>query len=205
MGDPYPVLDARDSWAQNGGAPIMTTSPDWAGSGTSAADEDGGVSNTSFDQMGNFTGISFLDNFMPTWSASKIPAAYANTIRQAETANGLPTNLLARLLFQESRFRPDIIAGTTTSAAGAQGIAQFMPKTAAALNINPLDPFQAIPAAAGMLKNLYDITGTWALALAAYNWGIGNLTKKGIDRAPVETQQYYKSILADIGMRPVLA
>lgn len=127
-------------------------------------------------------------------------AAYAETIRAAERQYGLPESLLARLLFQESRYREDIITGRTRSPVGALGIAQFMPATAAELGIDPLNPAQAIPAAAKYLRRLYDATGAddWAKALAAYNWGIGNVWRQGIERAPAETQAYMREILADV-------
>lgn len=134
------------------------------------------------------------------WSESKIPAAYLSTIRNAEAANGLPRNMLARLLWQESRYRPDIISGKVRSPAGALGIAQFMPATAREMGIDPLNPYEAIPAAGRYLASLYRRFGTWEQALAAYNWGQGNVARKGLDRAPTETRNYFAQILADLGM-----
>ncbi len=126
-------------------------------------------------------------------------------IEQAERDHGLPTGLLARLLYQESRYRTDIITGATRSRAGAVGIAQFMPATAAELGIDPLDPRQAIPAAARYLRRLYDRFGDWKMALAAYNWGQGNQNRDledGIvgDDWPVETRKYVAEISADVGL-----
>lgn len=126
------------------------------------------------------------------------PAKYAALIANAETANGLPADMLARLLYQESRYREDIITGATKSPVGALGIAQFMPATASQLGINPLDPAQAINGAARYLASLYAQTGTWSEALAAYNWGIGNVKRKGLANAPTETRNYYAQILGDI-------
>lgn len=145
-----------------------------------------------------------LNSILPVrylmWSPETVPAQYRAPIAAAEAASGIPENMLARLLYQESRFRPEIIDGRKKSPAGALGIAQFMPGTAAEMGINPLDPLQAIPAAGRYLRRLFDSTGSWALALAAYNWGIGNVTRKGIARAPAETRNYYTQILADLGM-----
>lgn len=143
--------------------------------------------------VSEFVGVSM-------WSENKIPAQYLNAIRQAEAANNLPRNLLARLLWQESRYRPDIISGAVVSPAGALGIAQFMPATAAQYRINPLDPFQAIPAAGKMMGELYKRFGSWDAALAAYNWGQGNVAKKGLAAAPKETKNYFAQILSDIGL-----
>ena len=92
----------------------------------------------------------------------------------------------------------DIIDGHTKSPVGALGIAQFMPATAQQLGINPLDPFQAIDGAGRYLASLYRQTSSWSQALAAYNWGIGNVTRRGLDSAPTETRNYFTQILADV-------
>lgn len=134
------------------------------------------------------------------WSADKVPSAYRAAISAAETRNGIPQDMLARLLYQESRFRPDIISGRTRSRAGAIGIAQFMPATAAEWGVDPFDPFSSIDGAGRYLAWLYRRVGTWAGALAAYNWGIGNVLRKGLSAAPVETQSYFGQILADLGI-----
>lgn len=126
------------------------------------------------------------------------PAKYASAIATAEQANGIPADLLARLLWQECHYREEIINGTIASPAGALGIAQFMPATARDEGIDPLDPFQAIQAAARYLARLKRQTGTWTKALAAYNWGIGNVQRKGLDQAPTETRNYFTEILADV-------
>lgn len=133
-----------------------------------------------------------------SWAYPSSAAPYLQTITAAETRYGLPPLLLGRLLYEESRFRPDIISGKVASPAGALGIAQFMPATAASLGINPLKPTEAIFGAARYLRSLYDQTGSWSLALAAYNWGIGNVLRKGISAAPTETQNYVASITADV-------
>lgn len=148
------------------------------------------------DDLGSIDGImAAAKNLIGAW---RPPAKYAGTITSAEQAYNLPTDMLARLLWQESRYREDIITGATRSPAGAMGIAQFMPATAREMGINPLDPNQAIPAAAKYLSSLYRQTGTWAQALAAYNWGIGNVLRRGLGSAPTETRNYYSQILADV-------
>ena len=126
------------------------------------------------------------------------PAQYAGQITATEQRYGIPRDVLARLLYQESRYREDIIFGAVTSPAGALGIAQFMPATAAEMGIDPLDPGQAIDAAGRYLVTLFRRFGTWSQALAAYNWGQGNVAKKGLALAPVETTNYYTQILGDV-------
>lgn len=130
------------------------------------------------------------------WSESKIPAQYLDAIRTAEAVNGLPDNLLARLLWQESRYRPNAVNRTS----GAQGIAQFMPATAKELGVDPFDAYSSIAGAGRYLAWLYGQVGDWAQALAAYNWGVGNVKRKGLAKAPSETRSYYTSIMNDIGL-----
>lgn len=130
-----------------------------------------------------------------------LPAAgqpYAESIRRAEQANGIPDTLLARLLYQESRFRQDIITGATKSPVGATGIAQFMPATAVEWGVQATDPYSSIDGAGRYLRWLYDRVGSWDKALAAYNWGIGNVQRQGMANAPAETQAYVSEILADV-------
>jgi soluble lytic murein transglycosylase-like protein len=115
-----------------------------------------------------------------------------DTLAQAAQDNKLPAPFFIRLLFQESGFKPGIV-----SHAGAQGIAQFMPETAASVGLdNPFDPLQAIPASARLLRNLIDKFGNLGLAAAAYNAGPKRihdwLTRKG--KLPSETQGYVKVI-----------
>ncbi len=145
-------------------------------------------------------GKAVMNTFNSGWSVDKIPPEYADAISQSEINYGLPENLLARLLWQESRYRPDIINGATVSPAGALGIAQFMPATAEQFGINPLDPFQSIAAAAKYLHQLFRMFGDWPRAVAAYNWGQGNVARKGLKNAPTETKNYYTQILSDIGL-----
>jgi soluble lytic murein transglycosylase-like protein len=135
-----------------------------------------------------------------TWDYPTAAKPYIGAIEAASAANGLPDLLLGRLLYQESRYRPDIISGATVSSAGALGIAQFMPSTAADLGIDPLNPQQAIYGAARYLRTLYNQTGSWSNALAAYNWGVGNVLRKGFAAAPLETRNYVAQITADVGI-----
>lgn len=136
-----------------------------------------------------------------SWTPPERAAAYLPLIDAVEREHEIPNMMLARLLYQESRFRPDIISGATTSSVGASGIAQFMPATAAELGINPNDPAQAIPAAGAYLRRLYDSLGNWPDALAAYNWGIGNVRKERLGKKtrPDETVRYVAEITSDIG------
>lgn len=128
----------------------------------------------------------------PGWKWPAEAEPYRKLIAAASGKHSVPQNLLARLLWTESRFRPDIIDGRVRSSAGALGIAQFMPATAAAFKIDPLDPRQAIDAAAQYLRQLKNRFGTWRYALIAYNWGQGNLAKSlAAGKQPLVAAQAY--------------
>jgi hypothetical protein len=109
----------------------------------------------------------------PTASAPNPPAP-ANTvdivcqrIESAAVANGLPLEFLTRLIWQESRFDEHAV-----SRAGAQGIAQFMPKTAEWVGLgDPFDASEAIGKSAALLRDLRAQFGNLGLAAAAYNAG----------------------------------
>ena len=114
------------------------------------------------------------------------------TLAKAAENNNLPVPFFIRLLFQESKFQPGAV-----SHAGAQGIAQFMPATAADVGLdNPFDPLQAIPAAARLLRGLIDQFGNLGLAAAAYNAGPRRVNKwlKQQGDLPAETRGYVKTI-----------
>jgi soluble lytic murein transglycosylase-like protein len=73
-------------------------------------------------------------------------------LESAARTNGLPLEFFARVIWQESRFRADVVGPLTRSGKRAQGIAQFMPGTAAERNLlNPFDPIQALPKSAEFL------------------------------------------------------
>jgi hypothetical protein len=115
-----------------------------------------------------------------------------DTLVQATRNNDLPAHFFIRLLYQESNFRLAAI-----SSAGALGIAQFMPETAADRGLdNPFDALQAIPASARLLRDLYQKFGNLGLAAAAYNAGPKRIAdwraNKGL--LPQETQDYVKAI-----------
>lgn len=157
-------------------------------SGPTAGDIESNFINDSAESV-----MSIFQN----WPSGSGP--YKGLIQTAAENHGVPVNILAWLLWKESRYNPAIIDGTKRSPVGAMGIAQFMPPTAReelGSEAAALDPATAIPGAARYLKKLYNQTGTWAQALAAYNWGIGNVKRKGLGAAPAETRDYYSTILA---------
>jgi len=120
------------------------------------------------------------------------PDLICEAVKAAAEQHGIPIGFLARLLWQESRFRT-----AEVSSAGAQGIAQFMPQTAVEMGLSdPFDPLQAIPASARFLRKLHDQFGNLGLAAAAYNAGGGRIEKWLSRRSalPKETRAYVKII-----------
>lgn len=118
---------------------------------------------------------------------------------------GIDPHVFLAQINQESGFNPD-----ARSPAGAEGIAQFEPGTAAGLGINPWDPVQALDAAAKYMANsLRQYGGDYAKALAAYNAGGGTVNaaiarggKNWIAYLPAETQNYIRIILGARGKPP---
>jgi soluble lytic murein transglycosylase-like protein len=162
----------------------------------------GGYYSTAGDEESNAIsdGLDDMNNIITGWPTGSAP--YRAAIESAADTYGVPTGILAWLLWKESRYSPNIVNGSKRSRVGAMGIAQFMPATAVdelGSAAAALDPAIAIPGAARYLAKLWRATGTWAEALAAYNWGVGNVTRKGIEAAPAETVDYYETILTKAG------
>jgi len=118
-------------------------------------------------------------------------------LQSAATANKVPLPFLARVIWRESHFDPDAVGPVTRSGARAQGIAQFMPGTAAEHDLaDPFDPVQALPKAAAYLASLRDRFGNLGLAAAAYNAGPARVQGwlDGTRSMPDETRAYVAAI-----------
>jgi hypothetical protein len=117
-----------------------------------------------------------------------IQQAACRIVEAAAHDTGLSVDILARLIWAESRFQPAAV-----SPAGAQGIAQFMPGTATERGLlDPYDPEQAIPHAASLLVDLKQQFGNIGLAVAAYNAGAARVSNwlAGTRNLPAQTQGY---------------
>ena len=111
---------------------------------------------------------------------------------------GLPRNIFLALFNQESGWNPNAI-----SPAGAMGVGQFMPATAKAYGIDPMNPYQSIDATGRYLSaNLRTYRGDWRKTLASYNAGAGAVAKYGGVPPYKETQNYVNSILKAAGVPP---
>jgi cell wall-associated NlpC family hydrolase len=113
----------------------------------------------------------------PSPNALNIPAPsseLASLFQQATQRYGLPAGLLQAVSYVESRYNPGVV-----SSAGAEGLMQLMPQTAASLGVNPLDPAQAVDGAARLLSGYLQQYGSLDSALAAYNAGPAAVAQSG--------------------------
>ncbi|HBM3040361.1 TPA: lytic transglycosylase domain-containing protein [Klebsiella oxytoca] len=125
--------------------------------------------------------------------------AMAGEFGSLEGKYGLPAGLLSSVAATESGGDP-----FAESKAGAKGLFQFMPGTAKDMGLkgrDVFDPHKSADAAARYLRYLLEATGgDLEKTLASYNWGLGNVQKKGMDNLPSETRNYVPKVMA--GMRP---
>ncbi len=118
-------------------------------------------------------------------------------IESAARDHGLPVEFFARVIWQESRFRANAVGPVTRNGDRAQGMAQFMPGTAAERGLlDPFDPVQALPKSAEFLKELWGQFGNLGLAAAAYNAGPRRIREwlDGTGYMPGETRNYVSAI-----------
>lgn len=116
-------------------------------------------------------------------------------IEREADSNGIPRDFFARLIFKESRFNPGAV-----SPAGAEGIAQFMPNTAAIRGLDDsFDIDKALPASAKYLGELKASFGNLGLAAAAYNAGEARVSRwlSTGGFLPLETENYVYDIMGE--------
>ncbi len=119
-----------------------------------------------------------------------VPASLQPLFSSAGSRYGIDPVLLAAVAKQESGFQPYVV-----SSAGAQGIMQMMPSTAAGLGVSPFDPASAINGAAQLLSGyLQNYGGSVPMALAAYNAGPAAVAAYGGVPPYAETQGYVANI-----------
>jgi soluble lytic murein transglycosylase-like protein len=123
--------------------------------------------------------------------SSTVPPQFVAAVNYAATSANISPNLLAALVWQESRWNAQAV-----SPKGAMGLAQLMPATARWLGVNPADPTSNLMGGARYLRMLLDqFDGNVEKALAAYNAGPGRVRSAGGVPAIAETQNYVASIV----------
>ena len=134
--------------------------------------------------------------------SSKKSAPFEAAIDEHARKQGVAADLVRAVIQVESAFNPSAV-----SVKGAMGLMQLMPATAHELGVsNPFDPDQNIRGGVTYLKQLlnrYD--QKVELALAAYNAGIGNVTKYGAVPPFKETRQYVDKITKAAPSAPLRA
>lgn len=130
----------------------------------------------------------------PRWPTPASGREWEPYFSDADARSGLPRGMTSRVAWQESRYNPDAI-----SSAGASGIMGIVPRWHPGVDV--WDPVASIYYGAGYLRANYDrFAGSWRLALAAYNAGPGAVAQYGGIPPYAETQQYVRSIAADLGL-----
>lgn len=115
---------------------------------------------------------------------------YRDAAYRIALEEGVDPDLFIRLVTAESSFNPNAV-----SPAGALGLAQLMPGTAADLGVDLEDPMENLRGGARYLRQQMDRFGDPSLALAAYNAGPGNVSKYGGIPPFKETQNYVNKIM----------
>jgi len=134
------------------------------------------------------------------YNEAAIPKGYGSTITEAAAQFDIPAPVLAGLIEAESSWNNNAV-----SRAGARGLAQFMPGTAAQFGVDVTDPTSSIFGAAEYLRHLMDNYGfDLRTAIYAYNAGPGIIQKYGIG-ASRENMDYYPKVMrgaAKYGLGP---
>ena len=169
------------------------------------------------DQVAGYIGVfSTSDNFRRHMAASlQRVGKYRGLIQQVLKEEGVPQDLIY-LAVAESGFQPQAV----NARSGAGGMWQFMTYTGPEYGLTRngyfdyrFDPEKSTRAYARYIKKLYGITGDWYLAMASYDWGLGNIQRAVMrtgyadfwelyrrNAMPAETRAYVPQILAAVIM-----
>lgn len=128
---------------------------------------------------------------------NSVPEEYVSAVESAASQAGIPPEVVAAQIEQESGWNPD-----ATSPVGAHGIAQFMPETAAEYDVDTSDPQASIEALGRYMADLQDEVSSYAddsnelteLMLAAYNAGPGAVQQHDGIPPYDETEDYVDTI-----------
>ncbi|MEJ2071782.1 MAG: lytic transglycosylase domain-containing protein [Syntrophobacterales bacterium] len=123
------------------------------------------------------------------WRSGGNSVAYDHIIKEAAQRHDVPEGLIKAVIKVESNFNP-----RATSPKGAMGLMQLMPGTARNLGVHQAyNPEENINGGTRYLREMLDrYQGSVPMALAAYNWGPGNLEKGR--SLPRETRTYLEMV-----------
>jgi soluble lytic murein transglycosylase-like protein len=109
----------------------------------------------------------------------------------------VPAAIVRSVAWHESRFNPEAV-----SPKGAKGIMQLMPASIEQYVVSdPFDPEQSLRVGSEILRKLKERHGSWESALAAYNWGTGNVSKHPARSSwPQSVRNYVDRIMSDAGL-----
>lgn len=120
---------------------------------------------------------------------------YSSLFNAAGARYGIPPVVLAGVGYVESRFRLDVV-----SSAGAQGMMQFLPGTAAEMGVNPWDPVSAVDGAARYLRDALErFGGSLEMAVGAYNIGPGAMARAGGVLPGSQAETYVQAVMQAAG------
>jgi membrane-bound lytic murein transglycosylase B len=181
------VAELRSQWDQSSLSPSMPTGATGAtgvvgvvGSGTVTSPAVTGTSSTS--------GTPGVDG------AVSPGTPYASLFEEVGARYGIPPKVLAAIGYVESRFRTDAV-----SSAGAVGMMQFLPSTAASMGVDPGDPASAIDGTGRYLRSALDRFGSLEQAIASYNVGPGAIARAGGVQPGSQAERYLTKVLDATG------
>lgn len=153
------------------------------------AEVTGTISSTAFDTV-----LEQVDSSLPKVDGTVgAGTPYAELFNAAGVRYGVSPRVLAAIGYVESRFQTDVV-----SSAGAVGMMQFLPSTAASMGVDPKDPASAIDGAARYLRSGIDRFGNLEMAIAAYNVGPGAVATSGIQPGS-QAETYTNAVLTATG------
>lgn len=143
------------------------------------------------------SGVDGPANVVPVGDLTPVRAdvPYASLFNAAGARYGVPPTVLAGMGHVESRFRLDAV-----SSAGALGMMQFLPGTAAEMGVDPWDPASAIDGAARYVRNALDrFGGSLDMAVGAYNIGPGAMARAGSVLPGSQAERYVTWVMGAAG------
>jgi hypothetical protein len=144
----------------------------------------------------HFAAVAQQVNMSTSGGVDTVPASvpYASLFNQVGARYGISPKVLAGIGYVETRFD-----NSSVSSAGAVGMMQFLPDTAASMGVNPLDPASAIDGTARYLRSGIDRFGSLDMAIGAYNVGSGAMARLGGVVPGTQAEKYVNAVLAAAG------